>query len=89
MKVPWTCPRCPTVTLVDLLRLEKEPINKVISACGYTCRCQYFVVLRYTSPSLQEAEIKLRRYNPRQEQYRFLLKKLLRKAVGMAERDYN
>ena len=82
MNVPWQC-ACGIVTMVDLLDLETRDAAKVVSVCGYECKCGEFVVLRHTSVIFREAERKLLRYQPFQEQYQFLLKKLIHKAQGM------
>lgn len=76
------------MNLIDLLGLENRPIDKIISARGYECgMCRQWQAVIYTSTSFEEMGRKLERYTPGHEQYQFLLKKLMRKAISMAERS--
>lgn len=88
MRVPWLCSACNCVNLIDLMDLESVTIDKLRTARGFTCnRCDGWTALSYTSPSLREMERKIERYTPAHEQYQFLLKKLMHKAMGMAQRQ--
>ena len=88
MNVPWLH-SCGSVTLVDLLALESRTLDKIASVRGYVCRCGAFVPVRIETLLFQDAEQRMRRYSPDQDQYQFLLKKLVRKAVTLMVRYYN
>jgi hypothetical protein len=88
MRVPWQCGTCGSVNLIDLLGLESRPVDKIISARGFVCgACRDWQVIFHTSISFDEMSRKLARYTPGHEQYKFLLKKLMRKAISMAQRN--
>lgn len=86
-RVPWRCDSCEKENLIDLLDLQSRAVDKIVTGRGFTCeKCGKWVEISYSSTSLKEAEKKLSRYMPEHEQYRFLLKKLIHKASGMAEK---
>lgn len=89
MNVPWTCPACGTVSLIDLQKLDVRPVNKLVNRFGYPCACGEFVEIRRDSGSFRELSFKLQRYAPGHERYQFLLRKLIHKAVNMMNTDYN
>lgn len=79
---------CGSVNLIDLLSLQNKPVDKIISARGFDCSsCAAWQVISYTSTSLEDMQQKLSRYTPEHEQYQFILKKLMRKAISMAEKS--
>ena len=76
--------------MIDLLALENRQVswNKIISARGFHCQtCHNWQKLFYTSTSMEELRRKLERYTPYHEQYQFLLRKLMHKALSMAQRN--
>ena len=89
MNVPWTCPACAGVTLIDLQNLDVRPVNKIVNKIGYQCTCGEFVEIRCDSGNFRELAGRLERYTPVHEQYQFLLRKLIHKAVNMMDKDYN
>jgi len=87
MDIPWICSVCGYENMIDLENLSEWPLDKIVTAQGYTCtKCGTREAISNRTLSLAEAERKLSRYRPRQDQFKLLFGKLVRKQEGLNER---
>lgn len=87
MEIPWFCGSCGYENMVDLENLSEWPLDKIITAQGFTCSiCGTREAISHRTTSLEEAERKLSRYHPGQDQFQFQFRKILRKLQGLNER---
>jgi hypothetical protein len=87
MELPLNCQSCGKENIVDLEKLESRPLDKIVTAKGYTCvNCSRWEAVIFTTSSLEEAMRKLQTYPPSHSKYQFLFAKAFRKARGLRER---
>lgn len=84
MDIPWICGTCGYENMVDLENLSEWPLDKIVTAQGYTCEhCGIREAISYQTASLKEAESKMTRYQSGTQQFQWLFQKLLKKAEGV------
>lgn len=67
--------------MIDLMRLERRPLSKVLVVEGYTCQqCHRWKPCWYSNRLLEEALRKLEKHNPASRSYRFHLAKAVKRA---------
>ena len=86
MEVPWNC-GCGEENWIDLERLDEWPLDRLVSAMGFTCRkCGMREAISYSTPSLKEAERNLILYRPSHRKFKYKFLKLVRKQSGVNAR---
>lgn len=86
-EIPWRCSTCGHEQMVDLERLSKRPIDKIVTARGFVCgKCGSWEAISFTNSSLEEIMRKLTRYSPDQRQFRHLLLKAFKRAEALTLR---
>lgn len=87
MDIPWICGTCGYENMVDLESLSEWPLDKIVTAQGYTCsNCGTREAISHRTLSLEEAERKLSRYRPGQDQFEHHFSKVLKKMQGLNQR---
>lgn len=90
MEIPWFCGNCGHENMVDLENLSEWPLDKIVTAQGFTCsKCESREAISHRTTSLIEAERKLSRYHPGQEQFQHHFWKILHKLEGLNARGVN
>lgn len=83
-EIPWRCSTCGCENMVDFDRLSFWPINKLITARGFTCKsCGTREAILLSNASLEEAMRNLMRYPPGHRKFQYLLAKCIKKAEGL------
>jgi len=72
--------------MVDLDNLLAWPVDKVVSAEGFLCKCGNEEVVAFRTISLRDKMRKLLQYPPEHSKYSFLFGKVLKKAEGVNKR---
>ncbi len=86
MDLPWLCSEGHE-NMIDLEHLDEWPVDKVTKAQGFRCSvCGNVEAIAHRTASLAEAERKLSRYRPEQDQFQFLFAKLVRKSENLNRR---
>ena len=84
MDYPWRCEQCGKQSMIDLTKLERRAVNKIVTAKGFVCAgCTGWQAVFFTTRSLDDALMKLERLDVRRKDYRFHFGKALRKAEGV------
>lgn len=87
MDIPWICGECGYENMIDLENLSEWPLDKIVTAQGYTCsNCGKREAISHQTLSFKEAERKLSHYRPDQGQFQHLFRKLVKKLQGLNER---
>jgi len=85
--LPILCPSCHEEFMVDMERLQYQPIDKVGERLGTTCtNCVTWVTVSYTTRSLEDALKKLASRSIKSAGYHYHFAKALRKAEGVQEK---
>lgn len=85
MEYPWVCNGCGKQTMIDLLKLERRAVDKIVSVDGYVCGCGMWVGMFYSTIALREAFRKLEGLDVKRKDYKFHFGKVLRKAQGIRD----
>lgn len=84
MEFPFTCQGCKKIILVDLERLEKKPINKVLWREGFSCECGEWNAVIVSSRQVSEALRKLAHRKVNRD-FPYYLAKVLRRVRSLQE----
>jgi hypothetical protein len=87
MDFPLHCTFCNTENWIDLDNPKVWKIDNVVYAEGYVCQsCKKPFPFFYKTRSMEDAMMKLRRYDPFNRAFPFILSKVMKKAKGLREK---
>jgi hypothetical protein len=87
MDFPWRCKACHHENMVDLDKLSKWPIDKLVTAEGFHCeKCDSREAIFYSTSSLEEVMRKLDALSVDRRDHHYHFLKVLKKATNIHQR---
>jgi len=84
---PFPCPSCREENMVDMDKLERRPVDNVVTRMGAECTsCGAWITISYTTRSLDEAFDKLVKRSTDSRGYHYHFAKTLKKCEGVQEK---